>query len=62
MIEIESSSSRLAKPKKGEFTLVNDLFLGKRNEEIGLYRQTLIKGCWVHVISCYSAIESSKSI
>ena len=39
MFEIESSSSRLAKSKKWEFTFVNDQLLGKRNEEIGLYRQ-----------------------
>ena len=38
----ESSSSRLAKPEKWKFTFVNDHFEGKRNDEIGLYGQTLI--------------------
>jgi len=39
---LESSSLRLVKPEKWEFTFVNDYFEGKRNEEIGLYRRTLI--------------------
>ncbi len=38
----ESSSSRLAKPEKWEFTFVNDHFEGKHNDEIGLYGQALI--------------------
>ena len=50
MFEIESSSSRYyteraevpAKPKNWESRLIGMInFLGKRNEEIGLYRQTL---------------------
>ena len=41
MFVLESSSSRLAKPEKWEFTFVNDHFEDKRNEEIGLDRQTL---------------------
>ncbi|PID95109.1 MAG: hypothetical protein CSA95_01105 [Bacteroidetes bacterium] len=38
---IESSNSRLAKAEIGEFTRVNDHLEEKRNEEVGLYRQTL---------------------
>ena len=40
MFDSESSSSRLAKQKNWEFTIVNDQFLGERNVEIGLYEQT----------------------
>ena len=40
---LESSSSRLAKLEKWEFTFVNDHFEGKCNEEIGLYKQTINK-------------------
>ncbi|PIE87695.1 MAG: hypothetical protein CSA04_05690 [Bacteroidetes bacterium] len=38
---IEHSNSRLAKAEIGEFTGVNDHWEDKRNEEVGLYRQTL---------------------
>lgn len=41
MSELESSSSRLAKFEKCEFTNVNDHFEKEHNAEIGLYRQTL---------------------
>jgi hypothetical protein len=36
--ELESSSSRLAKFEKCEFTNVNDHFENEYNAEIGLYR------------------------
>ena len=42
MSVLESSLTRLAKPKKADFTRVNDHFLDKHNEVSGLYRQTLI--------------------
>lgn len=38
----ESSSSRLEKPEKWEFTFVNDHIEGERNDEIGLSVQTLL--------------------
>jgi hypothetical protein len=41
--ELESSDSRLAQSEKCEFTGVSDHFEDKHNEEVGLYRQTLIK-------------------
>ncbi|PID92942.1 MAG: hypothetical protein CSA95_09090 [Bacteroidetes bacterium] len=42
-VSIERSNSRLAKAEIGAFTRVNDPLEGKRNEEVGLYRQTLNK-------------------
>lgn len=51
--ELESSSSRLAKFEKCEFTNVNDHFekepaspAGGHNAEIGLYRQALTSSYW----------------
>ena len=38
----ECSFSRLAKSQKAQFTFVNEHFFVKRNEENGLYGQTLI--------------------
>ena len=42
MFDSESSFSRLVQLEKCEFTGVNDHFESKRNEENGLYGQTLI--------------------
>ena len=41
MFDAESSISRLVQPEKCQFTFVNDHFEGKRNEDSGLYGQTL---------------------
>lgn len=43
MFEIESSNSRLAKHENYEFACANDLFKCKRNEEVGLSNQTIIR-------------------
>ena len=44
MFSSESTISRLAQPEKCEFTVVNDHFEGKHNEDSGLYGQTLTSG------------------
>ncbi len=47
---IESSNSRLAKAEKWEFTEVNDHLEAKHNEEVGLYRRTLIRELVVNAL------------
>ena len=43
MSDEKTSISRLAKAEKAEFTGVNEHFSDERNEEIGVFAQTLIK-------------------
>ena len=42
MFDKKTSSSRLVKSEKAEFTFVNEYFSDKRNVEIGVFLQTLI--------------------